>query len=267
MAEGLENCRGWIAGDPRPGLSGYLQTVVQYVRPRRRWRQPEATMRFETAPGEQAQVDWGSLSYIGTDGQQRRVWVFVDAGLVAACYVELGARRTPAAFPDAAFEYLGGVPHRCLYDTIKVITLGRTKRRRSGQRMLDFARRVGFEARLASPTEPRPRARWRTGSSTCGATCGPDPLHRRRRPEPAGTGVVRRAGQRAGAWNDPLGALNAGQVAAPTWGSIGHADYLRRTARCRGTTQLGGLPVRRPLEMVGATVQVGERLARWNLGW
>ena len=24
-------------------------------------------MRFETAPGEQAQVDWGSLGYIGQD--------------------------------------------------------------------------------------------------------------------------------------------------------------------------------------------------------
>ena len=42
---------------------------MQYVRPRRRWRQPEATLRFETAPGEQAQVDWGSLAYIDADGK------------------------------------------------------------------------------------------------------------------------------------------------------------------------------------------------------
>ena len=28
-------------------------------------------MRFETGPGEQAQVDWGSLSYIGEDGKKR----------------------------------------------------------------------------------------------------------------------------------------------------------------------------------------------------
>ena len=34
-------------------------------------------MRFETAPGEQAQVDWGSLPYVGEDGKLRRVWVFV----------------------------------------------------------------------------------------------------------------------------------------------------------------------------------------------
>lgn len=34
-------------------------------------------MRFETGPGEQAQVDWGSLAYIGQDGRKRRVWAFV----------------------------------------------------------------------------------------------------------------------------------------------------------------------------------------------
>ena len=34
-------------------------------------------MRFETAPGEQAQVDWGSLGYVGADGRKHRIWVFV----------------------------------------------------------------------------------------------------------------------------------------------------------------------------------------------
>ena len=53
-------------------------------------------MRFETGLGEQAQVDWGSLSYIGADGKQRRVWVFVmTMGWSRACYVELCARPTP----------------------------------------------------------------------------------------------------------------------------------------------------------------------------
>ena len=86
-------------------------------------------MRFETAPGEQAQVDWGSLSYIGADGKQRRVWVFVmTMGWSRACYVELVRKADTAAFIQChvnAFEYLGGVPRRCLYDNAKVITLGR----------------------------------------------------------------------------------------------------------------------------------------------
>ena len=40
------------------GYRGSYTILVEYVRPRRRGRQPEATMRFETAPGEQAQVEW-----------------------------------------------------------------------------------------------------------------------------------------------------------------------------------------------------------------
>ncbi len=77
-------------------------------------------MRFETALGEQAQVDWGSLSYIGEGGIKRRVWVFVmTMGWSRVSYVELVRRADTAAFIQChvnAFEYLGGLPRRCLYD-------------------------------------------------------------------------------------------------------------------------------------------------------
>ena len=128
-----------------------------------------ATMRFETGPGEQAQVDWGSLP-IGEDGKQRRIWVFVmTLGYSRAGYVELVRKADTAAFMQChvnAFEYLGGVPHRCLYDNAKVVTLGRDEEKRPiwNERMLDFALRVGFEARLCRPYRAQPRAKWRTGS-------------------------------------------------------------------------------------------------------
>jgi len=73
MAEGLDNCRVLDREIRALGYEGSYSTLVQYVRPRRRRLQPEATMRFETAPGEQAQVDWGSLSYLRFDGK-RRIW-------------------------------------------------------------------------------------------------------------------------------------------------------------------------------------------------
>jgi transposase len=41
------------------GYEGSYPTVQRFVRPLRAAAQPEqATMRFETKPGEQAQVDW-----------------------------------------------------------------------------------------------------------------------------------------------------------------------------------------------------------------
>ena len=63
MAEGLENCVVLLRELRGLGYDGSYNTVVEYVKPRRKGRQPEAAMRFETAPGEQAQVDWGSLAY------------------------------------------------------------------------------------------------------------------------------------------------------------------------------------------------------------
>ena len=45
-----------------------------------------------------------------------------------ACYGELVRKADTAAFIQChvnAFEYLGGVPCRCLYDNAKVVTLGK----------------------------------------------------------------------------------------------------------------------------------------------
>ena len=93
MSEGLDNCVVLHREVCALGYTGSYSTVVQYVRPRWRQRQPEATMRFETAPGEQAQVDWGSLSYLGEDGRRHSVWVSVmTMGWSRACYVELVRR-------------------------------------------------------------------------------------------------------------------------------------------------------------------------------
>ncbi len=120
MAEGLENCVVLHRELAAHGYDGGYSILKGYVSPRRRKRQPEATMRFETAPGEQAQVDWGSLSYHSEDGKRRSVWVFVmTMGWSRACYVELVRRADTAAFIQChvnAFEYLGGVPRRCLYN-------------------------------------------------------------------------------------------------------------------------------------------------------
>ena len=58
------------------GYDGGYSILKSYPSPRRR-RQPDATMRFETVPGEQVQVDWGSLAHLGQDGEKRRIWAFV----------------------------------------------------------------------------------------------------------------------------------------------------------------------------------------------
>ena len=169
LDDGLENCVVLHRELQALGYDGGYSILKSYVSPRRRRRQPEATMRFETAPGEQAQVDWGSLAYLDEDGKKRRIWVFVmTLGWSRACYVELVRRADTAAFIQChvnAFEYLGGVPRRCLYDNAKVVTLGRDEEKQPiwNQRMLDFAMRVGFETRLCQPYRAQTKGKVESG--------------------------------------------------------------------------------------------------------
>ena len=98
-AEGLENCVVLLRELRALGYEGAYSTLTEYLRPRRRGGQPEATMRFETAPGEQAQVDWGSLGYVGVDGEKHRIWAFVmTMGWSRACYAELVRKADTATF-------------------------------------------------------------------------------------------------------------------------------------------------------------------------
>ena len=61
--------------------------------------------------------------------------------------------------------YLDDVPRRCLYDNAKVITLGRDEEKRPvwNRRMLDFALRVGFEARLCQPYRAQTKGKVESG--------------------------------------------------------------------------------------------------------
>ena len=169
MSEGLENCVVLHRELKALGYDGGYSTLKSYVSPRRPRRQPDATMRFETAPGEQAQVDWGSLAYLDDGGRKHRIWVFaMTMGWSLACYVELVRRADTAAFIQChvnAFEYLGGVPRRCLYDNAKVVTLGRDEEKQPiwNQWTLDFALRVDFDIRLCQPYRAQTKGKVESG--------------------------------------------------------------------------------------------------------
>jgi len=110
------------------GYAGSAQQVLRFVRPLRvAATQPaRATMRFETAPGEQAQVDFG----------QRRLWIG-DTYIAAQLFVfTLGYSRRvySTAFPHArldavlagheqAFAHFGGVPAQIVVDNAKAVVL------------------------------------------------------------------------------------------------------------------------------------------------
>jgi len=169
LSDGLENCVVLLREIRAQGYGGGYTILKGYVHPLRRQMQPAATVRFETEPGEQAQVDWGRFSYLTEDGHKKKVWAFVMVlSWSRAIYVEFVRRADVATFIRChinGFAYLGGVPRRCLYDNAKVVVLGRDNDGRPewNQRFLDFALRVGFDIRLCRPYRAQTKGRVESG--------------------------------------------------------------------------------------------------------
>ena len=136
------------------------------MRTTRRWA-ARATVRFETAPGEQAQVDFGQL----------RVWIADVETPVHFFVFTLGFSRRAVAYAyrnerldtlldghERALRHFGGVPLSCLYDNPRTITLGRS----AGQvlwhpRFEDFARYYGFTPRACQPYRARTKGKVESG--------------------------------------------------------------------------------------------------------
>jgi transposase len=108
------------------GYTGSYSAVVQYVAPwRKAWREPELpTVRFETGPGEQAQVDWGT-TWIYLGEEQVRVHFFTMVlGYSRRLFVK--AYRSEGLSPlldghAAAFAHFGGRTATILYDNPRTI--------------------------------------------------------------------------------------------------------------------------------------------------
>jgi transposase len=85
IEEGVLNARKLYGELRGQGYAGGETQVRDYVHRLRPDKPPEATMRFETPPGEQGQVDWGHFGFIEHDGCRRRLYAFVLSALVVAC--------------------------------------------------------------------------------------------------------------------------------------------------------------------------------------
>jgi transposase len=157
LAEGVLNAHklfSEIVAQGYPGGESQVKAFVQYRRPA---RQPEATVRFETAPGQQAQVDWGSFGTIAHEGRHRRLYAFVmTLGWSRVLYLEFTLSMEITWFlrgHQHAFAYFGGAPREVLHDNLKTAVLDRAA---DGTihwhpRYLDFASYYGFMPHACRP--------------------------------------------------------------------------------------------------------------------
>jgi len=169
LAEGVFNCVVLLREIRELGYEGNYTVLKDYVAPRRQPKQGQATVRFETDPGEQAQVDFGTYHYQGSDGRVHRVFAFVMVlSWSRAMYVEFVARADMGSFLSChwhGLSFFGGVPERCLYDNAKLVVLGRDA---AGNcihptEFIDFALRAGFHPQLCRPYRAQTKGRVESG--------------------------------------------------------------------------------------------------------
>ncbi len=150
------------------GYTGKSTMLREFLHPIREesWRKREATERFETGPGKQAQVDWGEFgkAFDSREGRWKKLHAFLfTLGYSRAAYLEFTTSADMEHFLDChlhAFAALG-IPETLLYDNLKTGILGR---RSDGSpifpgRFLDFALYYGFTPKFCRPYRARTKGK------------------------------------------------------------------------------------------------------------
>ncbi len=151
------------------GFEGGYGTVRDAVRPLR-LKTAAALLtqcRFETEPGEQAQVDWGEVRvrlgsetlkvhiFVMTLGYSRRAW--------AEGY-EHERMESLLAAHEHAFEHFGGVTREILYDRMRTVIQGeREGKKRWNPTFQAFARHWGYEPRVCRPYRAQTKGKVESG--------------------------------------------------------------------------------------------------------
>ena len=169
LADGVLNAHKLYLEIAKRGYGGKETMVRAFVQPFRAARRAQATVRFETEPGEQAQVDWGHFGTIEHRGRAQRLYGFVmTLGWSRALYLEFTTSMESVWFLRChvhAFHYFGGAPRQVLHDNLKTAVLDHAP---SGAvhwqpQYLDFADYYGFAPRACRPYRAQTKGKVESG--------------------------------------------------------------------------------------------------------
>lgn len=142
------------------GFAGGHSIVREYVRNKKEQLDEKATVRFETMPGLQGQMDWGFFEdhRVLEDGQQRKLYCFLLVlGYSRTRYIEFVtdmSTNTLIRCHANAFRYIGGYPEEILYDNMKQVVIKRLLKQEDStlnRQFEDFAGFYGFKPVLCRP--------------------------------------------------------------------------------------------------------------------
>ena len=136
----------------KDGYSGSYSLVADFVQKHKEDQIKKATIRYETAPGLQAQVDWKeNLKMVSRNGEIFEVNIFLMVlGYSRMKFVKLTSDKTQHTLflcMNEAFEYFGGVPKEILFDNMATV-VDRTNSRignvKLNTKFLQYSKDIGF---------------------------------------------------------------------------------------------------------------------------
>lgn len=158
--QGVHNASRLFGEMRKRGYDGCYTQVKRAVREWRSEGRERAFVRFETAPGEQAQMDWG---HFGNWGGSRLYGFALTLGWSRMQYVEFTRRQDVETLLNSmvhAFRYFGGVTATVLTDNMKTVVVERIDGQpRFHAKMLDFASYHGFVPRVCHPYRPETKGK------------------------------------------------------------------------------------------------------------
>lgn len=148
------------------GYQGGKTILKDYMQPYREQAKKKYTVRYETLPGEQMQVDWKEVGEIILNGEKRKLSMFVAIlGYSRMKYALFTLSQDQEHFMQGlinSFKYLGGIPSTILFDNMRTVTDGRDQGViKWNKRFAEFASYYGFIPKAFRPYRAQTKGKWK----------------------------------------------------------------------------------------------------------
>ena len=151
----------------KEGYSGSYSLVADYTAKHRKEETKKATIRYETLPGLQAQVDWKeSIKMTSKSGQIYEINIFLMVlGYSRMKFLKLTVDRTQKTLfncMNMAFKYFNGIPREILFDNMPTVVdransrIGNVK---INGKFMQYAKDAGFKVITCKAFRPQTKGK------------------------------------------------------------------------------------------------------------
>lgn len=149
------------------GYTGKYSILRDFIFSIKQERTKKATIRFETNPGLQAQVDWKEdKRMVSRNGEVFQINIFlIILGFSRLKYIELTLDKSEDTLQKVlinSFKYFGGIPREILFDNMKTV-VDHSKSNYSqavlNQDFYQFSKDMNFEVITCRPYRPQTKGK------------------------------------------------------------------------------------------------------------